>query len=71
MAIRLLGNFWKGTAPARSAPAGRRAGDWGVESREPSQWNPNAAAAPRTPPPGSELRPLEPIWHETQPCCHD
>ena len=71
MAIRLLGNFWKGTAPARSAPAGRRPGDRGAEPRELSQRNPNAPAAPLTSPPGSDLRPVEPIWPETQPCCHD
>jgi hypothetical protein len=70
MAIRLLGHFWK-VAAAAPGERRRRANDWTVESREPSQWNPGPLGPVAAAPERNEPWPLDPPWSETQPCCHD
>ena len=70
MAIKLLGQVWKGAASAPDAPR-RRLNEWGVKRREPSQWNPSSATTPDETPPPNDLLPADPVWSETQPSWHD
>jgi hypothetical protein len=69
VAIKLLGHVFWNTGMA-TATDGRRGSDWVVELREPSRWNPVAARAAVAPDPAGATA-AEPVWAETQPCCHD
>ncbi|HEY2561881.1 MAG TPA: hypothetical protein VGI48_19405 [Caldimonas sp.] len=71
MAIHFLGQVWRVTGFAQAGGGQRRSGDWGVERREPSQWNPISAIAPAALPTPNDPRPADPVWAETQPFWHD
>ena len=69
VAIKLLGHVFWNAATATAADR-RRGGEWVVELREPSRWNPSTARdAVATD--HAEATAAEPIWAETQPWCHD
>jgi hypothetical protein len=71
MAIRLLGHFWRVAEPTSGGEVRRRTNDWAVELLDPSQWNPGSLGPAVAAPPRNEPRPVDPIWPETQPWCHD
>jgi hypothetical protein len=70
MSINLLGHAWRAATSGGTLEPVRRVHAWGVEAREPSQWNPGPPAS-RTRLMTKEPKAADPVWPDTQPWCHD
>jgi len=76
MAIRLWPHVLKPAAPLTQPPVpidglGWLAGDWMLQLRNRSEWNPPATPASGASPSNAGAERTEPLWLDTQPWCHD